>query len=68
MNDCVGKVCNVYLRIPAARGGKGKVQMSINGTIIEWDAITDDKDIISTGSQVKVIEVTGGSTLLVERV
>lgn len=68
MNDCVGKVCNVYLRIPAARSGKGKVQMSINGTIIEWDAITDDKDIISTGSQVKVIEVTGGSTLLVERV
>ena len=68
MNDCVGKVCNVYLRIPAARSGKGKVQMSINGTIIEWDAITDDKDMISTGSQVKVIEVTGGSTLLVERV
>ena len=68
MNDCIGKVCDVYLRIPAARSGKGKVQMSINGTIIEWDAVTDDKDMINTGAQVKVTEIVGGSTVLVERI
>ncbi len=68
MNDCIGKVCNVYLRIPAAKSGKGKVQMSINGTIIEWDAVTDDAETISTGSQVKVVALVGESTLLVERI
>ena len=29
--DCVGKSCDVYLRIPAAGEGKGKVQISLNG-------------------------------------
>lgn len=67
MNDCVGKVCDVYLRIPAAKSGKGKVQMSINGTIIEWDAMTDDSEEIKTGSKVKVIAHLGGGTMLVER-
>lgn len=68
MNDCIGKVCNVYLRIPAAKTGKGKVQMSINGTIIEFDAITEDENIIKTGAQVKVVALVSDNVLLVERV
>lgn len=68
MNDCVGKVCNVYLRIPAAKEGKGKVQMSINGTVIEFDAMTEDSEIIKTGTQVKVVALISNNTLLVERV
>lgn len=68
MNDCIGKVCDVYLRIPAAKGGKGKVQMSLNGSVLEWDAVTEDSETINTGSKVKVVALMGSSTLLVERV
>lgn len=67
MNDCVGKICDVYLRIPAERNGKGKVQLSINGTVMEFDAITDEKELIPTGQRVKVLESLGNSTLLVAR-
>ena len=67
MNDCVGKACDVYLRIPAARSGKGKVQISINGTVQEFEAMTDDDTMIATGNRVKVLEYLGGSTLLVTK-
>ncbi len=67
MKDCVGKSCDVYLRIPESRTGKGKVQVSINGTIMEFEAVTDDSSKIATGSRVKVIEYLGGGTLLVAK-
>ena len=59
---CVGKA---YLPIPAARGGLGKVQITINNAVREYDAVTDG-DAIRTGAQIKVAEVLDAETLLVE--
>ena len=56
--DCVGKSCDVYLRIPAAGEGKGKVQISLNGSIHEFDAVSTG-EAIATGKRVKVIAVEG---------
>lgn len=56
--DCVGKTCDVYLRIPAAGEGKGKVQISLNGSIHEFDAVSAG-EAIATGKRVKVIAVEG---------
>ena len=67
MDDCVGKTCDVYLRIPASNSGKGKVQISLNGTIFEFDAVTNDAESLPTGSKVVVVENLGSSTLLVKR-
>lgn len=67
MTDCVGKVADVYLRIPAHGAGAGKVQISINGSVQEIQAYTEGGEI-PTGSKVRVVEVAGGSTLKVERV
>ncbi len=62
---CVGMTCSVYLRIPARRGGAGKVQISYHGSVLELDALTDG-DFLPTGSKVKVLEVIDGHSLLVE--
>ena len=59
---CQGKV---YLAIPAERGGSGKVQISINNSVREYDAVTDG-DALPTGTDVKVVEAINGTTLLVE--
>ena len=67
MEDCVGKTCDVYLRIPANQSGKGKIQISVNGTIFEFDAVTSDAEPLPTGSKVIVVENLGSSTLLVKR-
>ncbi len=65
INECIGKNVDVYLRIPARRNGKGKVQISFNGSVQELEAITDGEEIKS-GSKVVVSEVLSGSTLLVQ--
>ena len=62
---CVGKMADVYLRIPAARGGKGKIQISLNGVAREFDAITDATENIPSGAVVFVEEVVNGTVLLV---
>lgn len=59
---CVGKV---YLRIPAERSGAGKVQININNSVREYEAQTDGP-ALPTGASIKVVEVLGATTLLVE--
>lgn len=56
---------SVYLRIPAERKGEGKVQITINGCVREYDAVTDGP-AIPTGACIKVVEVVNNSTVLVE--
>ncbi len=59
---CEGKV---YLRIPGERSGAGKVQININNSVREYEAQTDGP-ALPTGASVKVVEVLGATTLLVE--
>ena len=56
----------MYLRIPAARSGRGKVQVSVKGSVHEIDAMTDRDEEIATGGQVKIVEVLGDDLLLVD--
>src|SRR5690606_23817673 len=56
MKNAVGKLGEVYLVIAARRGGMGKVQLNIQGSVRTLDAITDDLETIRTSS---IIEVTG---------
>ena len=59
---CQGKC---YLRIPGERAGEGKVQITIQGAVREYNAVTDG-DEIKTGTSVKVVEAIDGNTLLAE--
>ena len=66
MQEAVGLKADVYLRIPAARSGRGKVQVSVKGSVHEIDAMTDNREEIATGAQVKIVKVLGDDLLLVE--
>ena len=59
---CQGKV---YLSIPAARSGQGKVQITINNSIREYDAVTDG-EALPTSTAITVSDVIDGNTVLVE--
>lgn len=61
---CQGKV---YLTIPGERNGEGKVQITINNAVREYDALTDG-DAIRNGASIRVIEVINEYTLLVEEI
>ena len=65
IREAVGQVADVYLRIPGQRQGEGKVQFSFHGSVQELPAITDGNPIPS-GQKVRVREIIGQHTLLVE--
>ena len=66
MSEAVGLKADVYLRIPATRSGRGKVQVSVKGSVHEIDAVTDSDTEIPTGGQVEIVEVLGDDLLLVK--
>lgn len=68
MKDAEGCKGKVYLTIPAERGGTGKVQITINGAVREYDAVTDSEQDLKTGKAIKVVEAIDNSTLLVEEI
>ena len=65
INDAVGKVCDVYLRIPGQNQGIGKVQISFNGSVQELNARTSGEPIPS-GTKVRVLRVIEKKVLEVE--
>jgi hypothetical protein len=65
--ETLNKTADVYLAIPAAKSGKGKIQISIRGAVHEIDALTTGEKIV-TGGIVRVIEIVDTQTVLVEKV
>jgi membrane protein implicated in regulation of membrane protease activity len=63
--SAVGCTGTVYLPIPAERGGEGKVQITIQGAVREYNALTEG-EALPTGKPIKVVEVINPGTLLVE--
>ena len=66
IDESVGQVCEVYLRIPAARNGSGKVQVSFHGSVQELPAQTEG-EAIPSGTKVRVTNVVDRSILMVEK-
>ena len=65
--NAIGMSCKVYLTIPPARSGEGKVQIMIQGVYSERSAVTDDDAPIPTGSEAVVVGVSGQTDLVVRK-
>ncbi len=65
--NAVGTAGKVYLTIPPARSGAGKVQIMLQGAYRERNAVTDEAEPIPTGAEVVVIGLSGETDLLVKR-
>lgn len=59
IEDTIGKTADVYLTIPAAKSGKGKIFISVKGSTHELSAITADMTEIKNGALVKVVGIEG---------
>lgn len=67
LTDTIGKTAEVYLPIPENKSGKGKIQISVKGSVHELDAMTTNEDKISSNTMVKVIAIEN-QTLIVEKI
>lgn len=68
IGNAVGRRATVYIPIPANGQGKGKVQVSIQNRIVEFQAVTDEGERLRTGEPVEVIAVDGSDLVRVRRV
>lgn len=66
VKNAIGETGKVYLTIPAAQQGEGKVMVQVQGQLNEFSAITLDEETLSTGSTVRIIDLRG-DTLVVEK-
>ena len=67
IKNAIGRTATVYYPIPAAGKGAGKIQISIQQAVREYDAISKSDEKMATGGLVRVIDVVDAHTLLVER-
>lgn len=67
MQNAVGVIGEVYLPIGAERSTLGKVQIKVQGSLRELEAITDELEDLKTGTMVKVTEIVSAEILLVEK-
>lgn len=64
VEQTIGKPAEVYLRIPAGRQETGKITISVNGSMHELEALSDE--MLPTGTKVRILEVVEGDTVLVK--
>lgn len=57
LQDTIGKNAEVYLTIPNNKNGKGKIQISVKGSVHELEAMTNANESIASNTSVKVVAV-----------
>tara|TARA_B110000196_G_C20802064_1_gene500646 strand:- start:55 stop:648 length:594 start_codon:yes stop_codon:yes gene_type:complete len=67
ISNAIDAVGEVYLPIGANRSKIGKIQIKVQGSLRELEAITDAEEDLKTTSIVKVIAVISDELLLVEQ-
>jgi len=66
IKNAINGMGEVYLTIPPSRSAFGKVQIRIQGTLRELDAVTDSEQEIKTGTLITVEDVVNGEILVVK--
>lgn len=67
IQNAVGAIGEVYLTVGGERSRIGKVSVRIQGSLREMEALTDEKEDLSTGTVVSVREVTSNGILIIDR-
>jgi len=67
IGNAVGLPATVYIPIPATGKGAGKVQLSMQNRIVEYQAVTDDAEPLKTGEAVEVVGIKNSDTVHVRR-
>ena len=65
LSQAIGRPATVYVSIPGAGGGAGKVQLALQGRIVDCPAVTADTQPLASGLPVVVVDVTDDDTLVV---
>lgn len=62
--NLIGKRATVYVSIPAARSGRGKITLDAQGKFMELDAITEDGEKLLCDEAVEIVATEGECTVV----
>src|SRR3990167_6196998 len=62
IGGAIGAPATVYLRIPRARSGAGKIQINLQNRTMEYEAVTEG-DALPAGARVVVVVVVNPETV-----
>lgn len=65
--NALGSAGKVYLTIPPERSGEGKINVMLQGSYVERNAVTDEAEAIPTGCEIIVVGTSGQTSLVVKR-
>jgi len=63
IDNAVGRLGTVYIPIPAAHQGEGKVQISLQDRLVEYAATTAESADLPTGARIVVTRIVGPSVV-----
>jgi len=63
VEEALGQSARVYLTVPGARAGKGKVHITLRERTVEYQAVTADRAALPTGAEVFIVDVVGPDTV-----
>lgn len=64
--NAIGETATVYIPVPPANEGEGKVTLTLQGRFMECNAVSNERELLKTGTVVRVTDLNG-ETLVVER-
>lgn len=65
--NAIGETAAVYIPIPPSGEGEGKVTLTLQGRFMECNAVSNEKELLKTGTVVRVTDLNG-EVLVVEKV
>lgn len=68
VKNLLGESGIVYIPIPPKGNGSGKINVSCGERFLEFDAISEGDETLSTGVPVRVVDIVSGSVLVVEKI
>lgn len=68
VKNLLGESGTVYIPIPPKGNGSGKINVSCGERFLEFDAISEYNETLSTGVPVRVVDIVSGSVLVVEKI
>ena len=66
VENCVGKIGEVYIPIPSTGNGSGKINLTVQEKFSGFTAITTSAEQLKTGAFVRVVAVSPSGVLVVE--
>lgn len=67
IKNAIGQIGEIYITVGKNRSTIGKIQIKVQGSLRELEALTDDDEDLIQGNVIKVTEIVSGELLLVEK-